>query len=376
MKKICFVTGTRADYGILAPVMREVTKYPDILLQIIATNMHLSQEYGMTVEEIETDGFHVDKKIESLVSGGTSAATVKSMAKVQEGLALAFEELKPDLVVILGDRYEALASASAAVAFNIPIAHLHGGETTEGAIDDRFRHAITKLSTFHFASTQQYADKIISMGENPDHVFHSGAPGAEACEEITENLVKEFYYKTGISWGEPFIIMAMHPVTILQDKGESEVKATLVALDKYLSEGYKVLLTMPNSDPGSSNISELLNNWSESHDDKVIRVKSLGSKLFHFAMEIATVIIGNSSAALIEAPSYRLPAVNVGVRQKGRAHGISVLDVPGESERIISAIGAAASLEMKSVMMGLPLTMLNPYFKENSANFIAEKLCQ
>ena len=155
MKKICFVTGTRADYGILAPVMKEVAKNPDAELQIIATNMHLSPDYGMTVNEILADGFKIDKKIESLVPGGTAKATVESMAKVLEGLAEAFEELQPDLVVILGDRYEALATASAAATFNIPIAHLHGGETTEGAIDDAFRHAITKLSTLHFAATPQ-----------------------------------------------------------------------------------------------------------------------------------------------------------------------------------------------------------------------------
>ena len=376
MKKICFVTGTRADYGILAPVMKEVAKNPDAELQIIATNMHLSPDYGMTVNEIMADGFKIDKKIESLVPGGTAKATVESMAKVLEGLADAFEELQPDLVVILGDRYEALATASAAATFNIPIAHLHGGETTEGAIDDAFRHAITKLSTLHFAATPQYAHNIVSMGENPDKVFHSGAPGASEFVEDLYTLGEEFYQKTGILPGEQFILMAMHPVTKLPDKGEAEVKATLKALEKYISQGYKVLITMPNSDPGTVRISECLYKWSESHPENTKAVKSLGSKLFRYALENASVIIGNSSAALIEAPSFRLPAINVGIRQQGRAHGISVIDVPGESDAIEKSLGAALSMEMKSVMMGLSVGVLNPYYKEDAAIFIAERLME
>ena len=183
MKKICFITGTRADYGILAPVMRKINQHPKAQLQIIATNMHLSPTYGNTVNEIEADGFKVDRKINSLEEGGDSKATVLSMAKAQEGLAQAFEDLQPDMVVILGDRYEALSAASAAVAFNIPIAHLHGGEITQGAIDDKFRNAITQLSTLHFASTQESVKRIIDMGIPPQNVFHSGAPGAEPVEE-------------------------------------------------------------------------------------------------------------------------------------------------------------------------------------------------
>lgn len=381
MKKICFITGTRADYGIMAPVMREIDKNPDAELQIIATNMHLSPDFGMTVNEIESDGFNVDVKITSLVDGGTPSSTVRSMAKVEEGLAGAFEILNPDLVVILGDRYEALAAASAAVVFNIPIAHLHGGETTEGAIDDAFRHAITKLSTYHFASTPQYAEKIISMGEDPDKVFHSGAPGAEVTEgEPDYDIQKEFYEKTGLYPGEAFIILAMHPVTRLPDKGESEVKSTIEALETFINQGYKILVTMPNSDPGNDVVINILEDWHQRHlndqnnRNSVIMVKSLGSKLFHHAMENAAAIVGNSSAALIEAPSFRLPAVNVGERQKGRAHGLTVIDVPGEKSRISQALSAALSLEMKSVLLGLSISSLNPYYKEKAANYIAEKL--
>lgn len=380
VKKICFVTGTRADYGIMAPVMKELAHNPDVELQIVATNMHLSPEFGMTVNEIKSDGFNVDKEIVSLVPGATPSATVKSMAKVEEGLADAFEDLKPDLVVILGDRYEALAAASAAVVFKIPIAHLHGGETTEGAIDDAFRHAITKLSTYHFASTPQYADRIISMGENPENVFHSGAPGAEGTETTDiyedEKLYKEFEEATGIIPGEDFIIMAMHPVTRLRDNGTSEVKATLEALDTFINQGYKILVTMPNSDPGNKDIVKLIKEWKSNFplSSAPVLVESLGSRLFHHALENASAIVGNSSAALIEAPTHRLPAVNIGMRQKGRAHGVTVIDTPGEQSRIEQAISAALSLEMKGVVMGMPISVLNPYYKENAVNFIAQTL--
>ncbi|MCH5243068.1 MAG: UDP-N-acetylglucosamine 2-epimerase (hydrolyzing), partial [Muribaculaceae bacterium] len=362
MKKICFITGTRADYGIMAPIMKEIEKSPDAQLQIIATNMHLSPDFGMTVNEIEADGFKVDVKIESLIPGGTPSATVKSMARVEEGLAEAFTKLNPDLVVILGDRYETLAAASAAVVFNIPIAHLHGGETTEGAIDDAFRHAITKLSTYHFASTPQYADKIISMGEDSSKVFHSGAPGAECRSgeiDVPQNeIALEFDQKTGINPYEPFIILAYHPVTLLPDKGVRDLKATLEALDSFVNQGYKVLVTMPNSDPGTSEITKILKDWIANNPHSLSLTPSLGSRLFHFALDHASAIVGNSSAALIEAPTHRLPAVNVGIRQKGRAHGLTVIDVPGETTRIEKALSAALSMEMKAVLLGLTVSSL------------------
>lgn len=375
MKRICFITGTRADYGIMKPVMRRVEASRDVELQIVATNAHLSPEYGMTVREIENDGFKVDVKIESLVSGGTPSSVVMSMAKVQEGLAEAFENLKPDLAVILGDRYEALAAASAAVVFNIPVAHLHGGETTEGAIDNRFRHAITQLSTLHFAATPQYVEKIVSMGISPEMVYHSGAPGADSPEgELDRENMIEFYETTGLRYGEPFILLAFHPVTLLPDKGLEELRQLLKALNNFLVEGYKVLVTMPNSDPGNMAIRNEIQQWKDNNPDNVIAVESLGASLFHVALELASTIVGNSSAALIEAPSHRVSSVNVGIRQKGRAHGLSVIDVPADSEKIRNVITGALSLEMKSVLMGLTVSSLNPYYKPEAASFIADTL--
>lgn len=374
MMKICFLTGTRADYGILAPVMKEVAANPEVELQIIATNMHLSPRYGTTLKEIENDGFKVDYKIESLVEGGDAKATVLSMAKVEEGVAGAFETLKPDMVVILGDRYEAMAVASAAVAFNIPIAHLHGGEITEGAIDDKFRNAITQLSTLHFAATPQAAQRIIAMGMEKENVFHSGAPGASPSEDEDPTIYEDFHKATGLYPQEPFLLLAFHPVTLLPDKGKNELQATLSALELFIGQGYKILVTMPNSDPGTNEITHLLEEWNSLHQEEVITVKSLGSRLFRHALDTAMTMVGNSSAALIEAPSFRLPAVNVGIRQKGRVHGPTVIDSPGEFQRIKMAIEAALSMEMKAVMMGLHVSSLNPYYKPNPSSFIASNL--
>lgn len=377
MKKICFITGTRADYGIMAPVMKIIEQSPDVELQIIATNMHLSARYGMTVNEIKNDGFKIDFRIESLADGDSPQDIVESMSKVQSGLGKVFPLLLPDLVVILGDRYEALAAAAAAVTFNIPIAHLHGGETTEGAFDDKFRHAITKLSTYHFASTPQYVEKIISMGENPERVFHSGAPGAEiGILEKSCKLVEDFKSKTGIASNEKFILMAIHPVTLSPDFGEADIRESIVALNTFLSEGYKVLVTLPNSDPGNANLRQLLKNWSLDKKNRVIYVDSLGSKLFHYALSKASFMIGNSSAALIEAPSFALPAVNVGIRQKGRAQGPTVINTPPESTSIILALRKALSHEFRHPLSKLSTEDLNPYYKKDSASFIAEHLIQ
>ena len=375
MKKICFITGTRADYGIMAPIMRLIQSSPDAVLQIVATTMHLSSRFGMTINEIKKDGFKVDWEIESLLPGDTSSTTAKSMALVQQGLADALEDLQPDLIVILGDRYEALAAASTAVVFDIPIAHLHGGEITEGAMDDMLRNAITKLSSYHFASTPEYAARIVSMGENPDCVFHSGAPGAEIRPLVDEIILsQDFQRKTGFSAEDKFILLAMHPVTLLPDRGENEVRETIKALDSLIDYGYKILVTMPNSDPGNTTIYKMIDLWKEEQEGRVVTVKSLGATLFHYAMHKACAITGNSSAALIEAPSLKLPTVNIGSRQKGRAAGPSVLHALGDAEDIKAKLNIALSTDFHQFLDSLTLPEINPYYKAGSSRFIAEKL--
>ena len=252
MRKICFITGTRADYGIMVPLMRAVKESDDAQLQVIATNMHLSQEYGMTVNEIIADGFDVDARIDSLLSGDSPAATVKSMGLTQIGMADAFERLRPDLAVILGDRYEMLAAASAALIFRIPVAHLYGGETTEGAYDDCIRHAITKLSSLHFTSTELYARRIIQMGEEPDRVFHVGSLGAQSIREEKGLPLQELEKAIDFRLGEKYVVATFHPVTTQPGEEERQTSALLSSLDKIIAKGWRVLFTMPNSDTGDA----------------------------------------------------------------------------------------------------------------------------
>lgn len=374
MRRICFITGTRADFGILSPIMRLVADSKEAELQIVATNMHLSEKYGMTVNDIEKDGFNVDIKIDSLKGlNDDPASIVKSMARVEQGLAEAFPLLNPDLVVILGDRYEALASVSAAVTFGIPVAHLHGGEVTEGALDDYYRNAITQLSVLHFASTPLYAQRIISMGMPAQRVFHSGAPGAEP-QDMTDECKQLFKEKTGFDSQDKFLILAMHPVTKQKDKGFEDVKQIIKSLPTFIEKGFKVLVTMPNSDSGNQEIARLLINFERHYPASVKCVASLGSPLFRYALSRSKAIVGNSSAALIEAPSFRTPSVNIGKRQLGRASGPSVIHVEGKTEEITQAIERALSVNFNQALTCLSLAEINPYYKEEAAKFISEKL--
>ena len=351
-KRICFVTGTRADYGIMSQLMKGVAETPGVRLQIIATNMHLSPEYGMTVNEIESDGFHIDERIDSLLSGDSPAATVKSMGLTQIGIADAFVRLRPDLVVILGDRYEMLAAASAALIFRIPIAHLYGGETTEGAYDDNIRHAITQLSDYHFTSTKEYADRIVRMGKNPKTVHWVGSLGAENIRSNAVMSLKELEDSIGFKLGDRYVVATFHPVTTQPGEEETQTNALLSSLESILNDGWKVLFTMPNSDTGGKKVASLIRSWSESHPDSVKAVQSLGRLRYYSALSHASAVVGNSSSGLIEAPSFGIPTLNIGDRQKGRARGTSVLDVVSDK---------------KSITEGLS-KILTPAFRETAAN--------
>ena len=351
-KRICFVTGTRADYGIMSQLMKGVAETPGVGLQIIATNMHLSPEYGMTVNEIEGDGFHIDERIDSLLSGDSPAATVKSMGLTQIGIADAFARLRPDLVVILGDRYEMLAAASAALIFRIPIAHLYGGETTEGAYDDNIRHAITQLSDYHFTSTKEYADRIVRMGKDPETVHWVGSLGAENIRSNAVMSLEELEESIGFKLGDRYVVATFHPVTTQPGEEEMQTIALLSSLESILNDGWKVLFTMPNSDTGGKKVASLIRSWSESHPDSVKAVQSLGRLRYYSALSHASAVVGNSSSGLIEAPSFGIPTLNIGDRQKGRARGTSVLDVDSDE---------------KSITEGLS-KILTPAFRETAAN--------
>lgn len=370
MKRICFVTGTRADYGIMSQLMQRVKETPDVELQIIATNMHLSPEYGMTVNEIEGDGFTVDWRVDSLLSGDSPAATVKSMGLTEIGIADAFAHLRPDLVVILGDRYEMLAAASAALVFRIPIAHLYGGETTEGAYDDNIRHAITQLSDYHFTSTRQYADRIIAMGKEPSRVHWVGSLGVDNILDGGFMTLRELEDSLGFCLGEKYIVATFHPVTTQPGEEERQTRALLSALDKTIAEGYKILFTMPNSDTGGKKVASIIKEWSDKRPDTVKAVQSLGRVRYYSALHYASAVVGNSSSGLIEAPSFGIPTLNIGDRQKGRASGASVIDVTAEEEAISVGLKEALSPSFKSIAATSP----NPYAKPGTLKAILSEL--
>lgn len=370
MRKICFVTGTRADYGILSPLMRKVKDSPNAKIQIIATNMHLSPDYGMTVNEIVADGFEVDARLESLLSSDSPVGTVKSMGLTQIGIADAFDRLRPDLVVILGDRYEMLAAASAALIFRIPVAHIHGGETTEGAYDDCIRHAITKLSWLHFASTELYANRIIQMGEDPARVFWAGSLGAESVKDIDFLSRKELEESIGFHLGDKYMVATFHPVTNQPGEEAAQTKALLAALDCCISQGWKILFTMPNSDTGGKTVAALISEWADRNPLCVKAVASLGKTRYFSALRYCSAVVGNSSSGIIEAPSFHVPTLNIGDRQKGRAQGDSIINVPAEYDAILAGLALLLSPEMKEKarLAG------NPYEKPGTLEIILSRL--
>lgn len=370
MRKICFVTGTRADYGIMSSLMNEVKGSPDAILQVVATNMHLSPAYGMTVNEIIADGFQIDARVESLLSADTPSATVKSMGLTQIGLADAFDRLRPDLVVILGDRYEMLAAASAALIFRIPVAHLYGGETTEGAYDDSIRHAITKLSYLHFTSTELYSKRIIQMGEDPSKVFWVGSLGADNIHKEDFMPLDELERSIGFKLGNRFMVATFHPVTTQPGEEVRQTSALLDALEPAISEGWKILFTMPNSDTGGSIVANIIKEWAAKHPDSVKAETSLGRKRYYSALHHASAVVGNSSSGLIEAPSFGIPTLNIGDRQKGRAQGDSVFNVTAEKNNIVQGLKTVLSDEFRMKAR----SAANPYEKEGTLHAILAPL--
>lgn len=356
-RKICVVTGSRAEYGILSRLMKEIDAHPDAELQVVATNMHLSPEFGLTYREIEADGFRIDRKVEMLLSTDTATGIVKSMGVGMIGFADTFRELAPDIIVILGDRYEMLAVASAAAVMGIPIAHLHGGEITEGAIDDNLRHAITKLSYLHFTSTEEYRRRVIQMGEAPERVFCTGALGVDNILNEPILSLPELEEQLGFRLGEDYIVATYHPVTREPGMAETHIKALLSALET-VTDRFRILFTLPNSDADGRAISAAINEWCALRPDKAIAVKSLGRKRFYTAMRHASAMIGNSSSGLIEAPSFRIPTLNIGDRQKGRARGNTIVDCAPDRQSIIEGLRQTLS---PAFLAQTRADALNPY---------------
>ena len=365
MRKICVITGTRAEYGIMSNLMSLIRDGEKTELQIIATNMHLSPEFGLTYKEIETDGFQIDQKVEMLLSSDTSVGTLKSMGLATIGFADALNELSPDLVVILGDRYEMLAAAQCAMILKIPIVHLYGGEITEGAYDDSIRHCITKLSHLHFTSTDEYRKRVIQLGEHPDRVFYVGALGIDNILHEKPISLLELEDSLGFELGEKFFLITFHPVTMEYGTAEQQCRNLLEALDNYISE-YKLLFTLPNSDTDGRVIISLIQKYVAEHKERSFAITSLGKKRYYSALRYSSAIIGNSSSGLVEAPSLHIPTLNIGDRQKGRCKGESVYDCTSDYLSINEGLMLVTSEKIRSCCR----VAVNPYFKENTLNNI------
>lgn len=336
--KICFITGSRADYGIMAPIMRLIKE--KATLQVIATNMHLSPLYGSTWREIEADGFRIDARVEMLSEDddGSPASTVRAMGREADGMADALARLRPDAVVILGDRYEMLTAASAALIFGIPIVHLHGGETTLGAYDDSIRHAITQLASLHLTSTEEYRQRVISMGKDPSAVHYIGSPAADELARFSPMPLEQLENDIGFALGERYIVATYHPATMEPGEEASQTQAFLDALASALPDDVKVLFTLPNSDSGGLTVRRQIEEWCAARPERARAVASLGARRYHSAVAHSLGVAGNSSSGLIEAPSLGVPTLNVGNRQAGRARGLSVIDCGAGQAEIESGL--------------------------------------
>ena len=366
MRKICVITGTRAEYGLLSRLMKMIQDDNSTHLQIIATNMHLSPKFGNTYQEIEKDGFTIDYKIPIIDDNDKDDAvtTVKSMAKALAGFADAYNKLKPDLVVVLGDRYEILAAAEAAMIMRIPIAHIHGGEVTEGAFDDAIRHSITKMSHLHFASTEAYRKRIIQLGEQPDHVFYTGAVGVENVKRLPlmskEEIEKEIDFKID----ENTILVTYHPVTLGNRTAKDDIDDFFSALEK--RKDLRVIFTMPNSDTGSQFIVEAVNGFVERNHDRAKAFKSLGVVRYLSVMKQVAAVVGNSSSGIVEVPSFGIPTLNIGDRQKGRIQAESTYNCMPDKESVLNGLNKVLSKEFRE----LASKVHNPYEKANTAEEI------
>lgn len=341
MRRIAVFTGTRAEYGLLYWLMQEIAADPALELRLIVSGTHLSPEFGLTHRQIEQDGFHIDERIEMLLSSDTAVGVVKSMGVALLGMADALTRLQPDLLVILGDRYEALAVAQAAMIMRIPIAHLHGGEITEGAYDDAIRHAITKLGYLHFTANETYRQRVIQLGEQPERVFNVGAVGLDHITRTPLLSRDELQDSLGFKLGRPFFVVTYHPVTLFAEPAVETFQALLRALDDYPE--HQVILTYPNADDGGRQLIPLLEHYAASQPERVLAIPSLGYRRYLSAVKHCAVVIGNSSSGIIEVPSLMVPTVNIGRRQKGRMAAASVLHCEPDHLSLTAAIEQALS---------------------------------
>ncbi len=348
MRNICVITGTRAEFGLLRPLIALIAKDEELQLQLIATGMHLSPEFGYTLDEIIAAGFVVDKKVECLLSSDTAVGVSKTIALAISGFADAFEALQPDLVLVLGDRTEILGAVIAAGIANIPIAHLHGGETTEGAYDEAIRHSITKFSHLHFTSTEAYRKRVIQLGEQPEMVFNVGAIGLDAVKKLKLLNKEEFENSIGFKLKKRNVLITYHPVTLEKEAPIQTFENILQALDELSETG--LIFTHANSDKNGRVINKMITEYVEIHRDKAVAFKSLGQLRYLSALQFVDFVIGNSSSGILEVPAFCIPTINIGDRQKGRICNESVINSNNSLEDIEKSITFALDKQFRETI--------------------------
>lgn len=341
MKKIAVVTGTRAEYGLLKPLIKAISQSEDFELQLLVTGMHLMPEFGNTYQQIEQDGFKIDAKIEDGLKGDDALSISKAVGTATTGFAETINKLKPELLVVLGDRSEILAAVTAAVIANIPVAHIHGGETTEGAYDEFIRHAITKMSHLHFASCEIYRKRIIQLGEHPSTVFNVGAIGIDSIKNL--KLMDRASFEQSISkiLDKKAVLITFHPVTMENATAKKQFKELLLALNTM--KDTTLIFTKPNSDKGGASIIKMIDMYVAENPEKAICFTSLGQLRYLSALKHVDFVIGNSSSGILEVPYFYIPTINIGDRQKGRVAPKSVIHCSPDINSISSAITLATN---------------------------------
>ena len=368
MRIIGVVTVARSDYGIYLPLLRKIQADPDLRLHLIVAGMHLSPEFGLTVKAIEADGFEIGERVEMLLSSDTPEGIAKSMGLGTIGFAQAYACFRPDILVVLGDRFEMHAAALAALPFKIPVAHIHGGEVTQGAIDDALRHSMTKLSHLHFVSTQEYARRVMQLGEEPWRVVACGALSLDNLHDVHLLSRKELADKFGVSLEDKFLLVTYHPVTLEYEQTEWQIGELLAGLDEC---GLPVLFTMPNADTSGRAISQRIKEFVTAHPSSQV-VDNLGTQGYFSMMALATAMVGNSSSGIVEAAPFKLPVVNIGTRQQGRVRSANVIDVGYNGNEILDGIQRALLREFAASLA----QMTNPFGDSRAAERIVRTLKQ
>ncbi|MEH6591047.1 MAG: UDP-N-acetylglucosamine 2-epimerase [Halioglobus sp.] len=366
-RSICVVTGTRAEYGLLRWVMQFIKDDTTLKLQLIATGMHLSPEFGLTYKDILADGFEIDRKIEMLTSSDTEVGIAKSIGLGVIGFADAFSELKPDVIILLGDRFEIFSAAVAATVARIPVAHLHGGEKTEGAFDEAFRHAITKMSHLHFTATEEYRNRVIQMGELPEHCFLTGGLGIDSIKRMTLLPRHELEGSLGLKLGEKNLLVTFHPATLEANTAEGQMGELLYALAEH--KDTTLIFTLPNADTGGRRLIKMTEEFVASNAN-AHAFASLGQLRYLSAIAQVDGVIGNSSSGLIEVPSFNKGTINIGSRQRGRIKASSVIDCAPLRDDISAAIDELFSPAFSDALVNI----VNPYGNGGASKKVVDTL--